>query len=77
MSLYRYAKYLNSQGIPLSDMDLTNYVKRSDELFEPLYNAIKDRLINQTEIMRRNVLFAKLHIDDGVLINITCHCKHV
>lgn len=46
--LYRYAKYLNSQGIPLSDMDLTNYVKRSDELFEPLYNAIKDRLINQT-----------------------------
>lgn len=46
--LYRYAKYLNSQGIPLSDMDLTNYVKRSDELLEPLYKAIKDRLINQT-----------------------------
>ena len=35
--LYRYAKYLNSQGIPLSDMDLTNYVKRSDEVLEPLY----------------------------------------
>ena len=46
--LYRYAKYLNSQGIPLSDMDLTNYVKRSDELLSPLYEAIKDRLINQT-----------------------------
>lgn len=46
--IYRYAKYLNSQGIPLSDMDLTNYVKRSDELLLPLYNAIKDRLINQT-----------------------------
>ena len=46
--LYRYAKYLNSQGIPLSDMDLTNYVKRSDELLKPLYEAIKDRLINQT-----------------------------
>lgn len=46
--LYRYAKYLNSQGIPLSDMDLTNYVKRSDELLNPLYQAIKDRLINQT-----------------------------
>lgn len=26
--LYRYAKYLNSQGIPLSDMDLTNYIKK-------------------------------------------------
>jgi len=46
--LYRYAKYLNSQGIPLSDMDLTNYVKRSDELLKPLYEAIRDRLINQT-----------------------------
>lgn len=46
--IYRYAKYLNSQGIPLSNMDLTNYVKRSDELLQPLYNAIKDRLINQT-----------------------------
>lgn len=46
--LYRYAKYLNSQGIPLSDMDLTNYVKRSDELLRPLYEAIKSRLINQT-----------------------------
>lgn len=46
--LYRYAKYLNSQGIPLSDMDLTNYVKRSDELLKPLYETIKDRLINQT-----------------------------
>ena len=46
--LYRYAKYLNSQGIPLSDMDLTNYVKRSDEILTPLYEAIKDRLINQT-----------------------------
>ena len=46
--LYRYAKYLNSQGIPLSDMDLTNYVKRSDEVLKSLYEAIKDRLINQT-----------------------------
>lgn len=46
--LYRYAKYLNSQGVPLSDMDLTNYVKRSDELLKPLYEAIKERLINQT-----------------------------
>ena len=48
MPLYRYAKYLNSQGIPLSDMDLTNYVKRSDEIILPLYTAIKERLINQT-----------------------------
>ena len=46
--LYRYAKYLHTQGIPLSDMDLTNYVKRSDELLTPLYEAIRDRLINQT-----------------------------
>ena len=46
--IYRYSRYLNSQGIPLSEMDLTNYVKRSDELLLPLYNAIRDRLINQT-----------------------------
>ena len=29
-------------------MDLTNYVKRSDEILKPLYDAIKDKLINQT-----------------------------
>ena len=29
-------------------MDLTNYVKRSDDLLTPLYEAIRDRLINQT-----------------------------
>lgn len=46
--LYRYAKYLNSQGIPLSDMDLTNYVKRTDEILNPLYELIKEKLINQT-----------------------------
>lgn len=46
--IYRYSKYLNSQGIPLSEMDLTNYVKRSDELLATLYEAIKSRLINQT-----------------------------
>ena len=46
--LYRYSKYLNSQGIPLSDMDLTNYVKRSDEILLPLYLAIKNRLVNPT-----------------------------
>lgn len=46
--IYRYSKYLNSQGIPLSEMDLTNYVKRSDGILEPLYKAIRDRLINQT-----------------------------
>ena len=46
--IYRYSKYLNSQGIPLSEMDLTNYVKRSDEILKPLYDAIRDKLINQT-----------------------------
>lgn len=46
--IYRYSKYLNSQGIPLSEMDLTNYVKRSDEILDPLYKAIKNKLINQT-----------------------------
>ena len=46
--IYRYSKYLNSQGIPLSEMDLTNYVKRSDDILLPLYTAIKDRIINQT-----------------------------
>jgi transposase len=46
--LYRYSKYLISQGIALSDMDLTNYVKRSDELLLPLYSRIRSSLINET-----------------------------
>lgn len=46
--IYRYSKYLNSQGIPLSYMDLTNYVRRTDEILSPLYSAIKEKIINQT-----------------------------
>ena len=42
----RYAKYLKSMGLPFSAMNLTNYVKRADELLQPVYNAIKNSLIN-------------------------------
>lgn len=44
--LYRYSNYLNSIGLPLSPMTLTNYVKRADELLQPVYNAIKDAIMN-------------------------------
>ena len=42
----RYAKYLNSKGLPFSAMDLTNFVKRADSLLEPIYKGIKNALIN-------------------------------
>lgn len=46
--IYRYSKYLVSQGIPLSDMDLTNFVKRADEILRPLYDEIKNTLVNSS-----------------------------
>ena len=42
----RYSKYLKSKGLPFSSMDLTNYVKRADDLLRPVYEAIKSSLIN-------------------------------
>ena len=42
----RYAKYLQSMGLPFSSMNLTNYVKRADNLLRPVYEAIKKSLIN-------------------------------
>ena len=44
--IYRYAGYLNSLGIPLSEMDLTNFVRRTDSLLSPLYEAIRSSLIS-------------------------------
>lgn len=44
--IYRYARYLNDKGIHLSEMDLTNFVKRADNLLFPLYKEIKDKIIN-------------------------------
>ena len=44
----RYAKYLNSKGLYFSAMDLTNYVKRADALMQPLYNKIKNSLVNDS-----------------------------
>lgn len=46
--IYRYSKYLTSQGIPLSDMDLTNFVQRADQILLPLYEEIKKTLINSS-----------------------------
>ena len=46
MPIYRYAGYLNSLGIPLSEMDLTNFVRRTDSLLNPLYEAIRSSLIS-------------------------------
>ncbi len=42
----RYAKYLESKGLPFSAMDLTNFVKRADSLLQPIYDEIKNALIN-------------------------------
>lgn len=44
----RYTKYLNSKGIHFSAMDLTNFVKRADALMQPLYNKIKNSLVNNS-----------------------------
>lgn len=46
--IYRYSNYLNDKGIYLSEMDLTNFVKRADNLLLPLYKEIKSKIINNT-----------------------------
>ena len=57
--LYRYAAYLNRNGIGISDTDLGNYVARSLTLLEPIYDLLCDQLFH-TDI---NVL----HIDETPL----------
>lgn len=44
--LYRQSKYMNSYNLPISEMDLVNYVAKSDELLEPLYEEIANSLMN-------------------------------
>ena len=46
--IYRYSQYLNSMGLPFSPTVLTDYVKRSDRLLQPVYNAIKNSIVNTT-----------------------------
>ena len=46
VSLYRYSKYLNDRGYPLSTKVLSNYIMKSAELLEPLYNALKANLVD-------------------------------
>ena len=44
--LYRYAKYMNSNGINISPQDLSNYVIRTMNLLNPLYEALEQALVN-------------------------------
>ena len=52
--LYRYSRYLNNHGMPISVPDLSNYILYTDRLLQPLYNKLLDSLIH-TEA---NVIFA-------------------
>ena len=45
--LDRYSKYLISQGINISTQNLSNYVIRAAHKLEPLYNSIKNELVNR------------------------------
>lgn len=42
--LFRYAKYMNSYGLNLSQQDLSNYVMRTMNLLEPLYDELEKSL---------------------------------
>jgi transposase len=44
--LHRYAKYMNSFNIMVSPQDLSNYVERTAQLLEPLYNELENSLAN-------------------------------
>lgn len=44
--LDRYSKYLISEGINLSTQDLSNYVIRTSNILEPIYEKIKYELIH-------------------------------
>lgn len=46
--LYRYSKYLNDRKIPLSTMDLSNYVLSTSNLLKPLYDTLISKLVNNT-----------------------------
>ena len=44
--LNRYASYMNSFNIKVSPQDLSNYVTRTCNLLEPLYNELEKALVN-------------------------------
>lgn len=44
--LYRYAKYMNTFGLNVSPQDLSNYVIRTMEILEPLYNELTKALVS-------------------------------
>lgn len=52
--LYRYSKYLNDHHIPLSTMDLSNYILSTDNLLKPLYDLMLSKLVNTSS----GVIFA-------------------
>ncbi len=45
--LYRQEKYLKTLGINLSRQTMSNWIIRSSEYLEPLYNRLKEILLNQ------------------------------
>lgn len=52
--LYRYSRYLNNHGMPVSVQDLSNYILYTDRLLQPLYDGLLDALITT----KANVIFA-------------------
>lgn len=42
--LYRYAKYMNAFSLNASPQDLSNYVLRTAEILDPLYNELEKQL---------------------------------
>ena len=57
--LDRYSKYLISQGINISTQNLSNYVIRAAHKLEPLYNSIKNELVNNKAQV--------IHVDETTL----------
>lgn len=56
---YRYAGYLNTLGLKVSDADIAHWAGKSAELLEPVYEAILDRVLHpETDV---------LHIDETPL----------
>ena len=43
---YRYANYLNTKGIAISDTDIGNWAAKAIDRLDPLYELLKEKLFN-------------------------------
>ena len=53
---YRYANYLNTKGIAISDTDIGNWAAKAIERLDPLYELLKKKLFNTS--------ITVIHIDE-------------